>query len=62
MSGANICEWRSAGAAGFGISSALYKAGGSAETVSAKADAFCALLNCNQSNLELLPNGSALTN
>jgi 2-dehydro-3-deoxyphosphogalactonate aldolase len=35
----NMAAWRAAGAAGFGIGSAVYKAGDSAETVAAKARA-----------------------
>jgi 2-dehydro-3-deoxyphosphogalactonate aldolase len=35
----NMAAWREAGAAGFGIGSAIYKPGDTAETVSAKARA-----------------------
>lgn len=41
---ANIPAWRAAGAAGFGIGSAIYKPGDSPETVSAKAHALVAAL------------------
>ena len=44
INAANICEWQSAGAAGFGISSDLYKAGDTIAAVSAKAESICALL------------------
>lgn len=40
----NIPAWRSAGAAGFGIGSAIYKPGDSPETVAAKAQALIAAL------------------
>ena len=38
----NIPAWRAAGAAGFGIGSAIFKPGDSAETVAAKAKALVA--------------------
>jgi 2-dehydro-3-deoxyphosphogalactonate aldolase len=38
----NMAAWRQAGAAGFGIGSAIYKPGDSAATVAAKADALMA--------------------
>ncbi len=38
----NLGEWLKAGASGFGIGSALYKPGDTAETVGARAKAFCA--------------------
>jgi 2-dehydro-3-deoxyphosphogalactonate aldolase len=38
----NIGAWAAAGAAGFGIGSAIYKPGDSAEAVSAKAQALLA--------------------
>lgn len=41
---ANIPAWRAAGAAGFGIGSAIYKPGDSPETVGAKAHALVAAL------------------
>ena len=41
---ANMAPWRAAGAAGFGIASALYRAGDSAETVAGKAAALVAAL------------------
>ncbi|MBV9249318.1 MAG: 2-dehydro-3-deoxy-6-phosphogalactonate aldolase [Acetobacteraceae bacterium] len=41
---ANISTWRDAGAAGFGIGSAIYKAGDSPETVAAKAHALVSAL------------------
>jgi 2-dehydro-3-deoxyphosphogalactonate aldolase len=41
---ANIPAWRAAGAAGFGIGSAIYKPGDSPETVGAKAHALMAAL------------------
>jgi 2-dehydro-3-deoxyphosphogalactonate aldolase len=34
---ANIADWRAAGAAGFGIGSAIYRPGDTPETVAAKA-------------------------
>lgn len=40
----NIPAWRAAGAAGFGIGSAIYKPGDTAETVAAKARALLAVL------------------
>ena len=40
----NMAGWRAAGAAGFGIGSAIYRAGDSAEAVSAKARALVAAL------------------
>lgn len=42
---ANIPAWRAAGAAGFGIGSAIYKPGDSAEAVTAKARRLTAALN-----------------
>ena len=39
----NIPAWRAAGAAGFGIGSAIYKPGDSPETVTAKANALMAV-------------------
>jgi 2-dehydro-3-deoxyphosphogalactonate aldolase len=41
----NMVAWRSAGAAGFGIGSAIYKPGDSPETVGAKAHALVAALS-----------------
>ncbi len=41
----SIPAWRAAGAAGFGIGSAIYKPGDTAETVAAKARALLASLN-----------------
>ncbi len=41
---ANLAAWRAAGAAGFGIGSALYKPGDAAATVAAKAGALTAAL------------------
>jgi 2-dehydro-3-deoxyphosphogalactonate aldolase len=41
---AEVAEWRTAGAAGFGVGSELYKAGDSPETVSRKAHLFMAAL------------------
>ena len=40
----NMAAWRAAGAAGFGIGSAIYRAGDSAATVGAKAQALVAAL------------------
>lgn len=40
----NILAWRAAGAAGFGIGTAIYKSGDSAETVSKKASALREIL------------------
>jgi len=40
----NMAEWRAGGAAGFGIGSAIYRAGDSAATVGAKAHALVAAL------------------
>ncbi len=40
----NMAAWRAAGAAGFGIGSAIYRSGDSPETVSAKAQALIAAL------------------
>jgi 2-dehydro-3-deoxyphosphogalactonate aldolase len=40
----NMAAWRAAGAAGFGIGSAIYRAGDSAETVGAKAHGLVAAL------------------
>lgn len=42
---ANMAEWRDAGAAGFGIGSALYKPGDTPETVSAKAKTLLAAIH-----------------
>jgi 2-dehydro-3-deoxyphosphogalactonate aldolase len=44
MDAASVPAWRAAGAAGFGIGSALYRAGDSAATVGAKARALVAAL------------------
>ena len=41
---ANMVDWRAAGAAGFGIGSAIYKPGDTAEAVAAKARALLAAL------------------
>jgi 2-dehydro-3-deoxyphosphogalactonate aldolase len=40
----NMAAWRAAGAAGFGIGSAIYRAGDSPATVAAKAHALVAAL------------------
>jgi 2-dehydro-3-deoxyphosphogalactonate aldolase len=40
----NMAAWRAAGAAGFGIGSAIYRPGDSPEAVSAKAQALIAAL------------------
>jgi 2-dehydro-3-deoxyphosphogalactonate aldolase len=44
IDGSNMAAWRAAGAAGFGIGSAIYRAGDSPATVGAKAHALVAAL------------------